>query len=367
MSCYFAEIDMLEIEKGLNNLLVKCARIECRKKLLIVHEEEKYGFCDLNLVSQVAKYCEELGAISKVVEVPFRSEYPAISPAMKQAMENADVVVFLARLADQLRFQDFPNCSKAIINYASTTPRLASSFGQADYEGFCYLKSLLDSFLAKAQEIEVTCPKGTNFKGSGDLLMGKEGDVNIIRFPMLVFSPISSHGYQGKLAVPGFLIGTSCNFYPNYILELDETLYVTFEGNRLLGFEGKASDVEKANNHFDYVSKRYGLDRNRVFSWHAGIHPGNIYSENMMANPAVWCSSIFGNPRLLHFHTCGNQPPGEISWNVIDPTIRVDGVEIWSEGNLNLQKLPGANMILNNYQDIKQLFANPGKEIGLDL
>lgn len=358
---------MKEIEKGLYNLLVKCAKIESRKKILIVQEEEKYGFCDLNLVSQVNKYCEELGAISKVVEVPFRPEYPAISPATKQAMENADVVVFLARLADQLRFQDFPNCSKAIINYASTTPRLASSFGKADYEGLCDLKNILDSFLSQAQDIKVTCPRGTNFKGSGDLLMGKEGDVHIIRFPMLVFSPISSNSFKGKLAIPGFLVGTSCNFYPNYYLELDETLYVTFEGGRLIGFEGKSSDVEKANNHLDYVAKRYRLDRNRVFSWHAGIHPGNIYPENMKKNPPVWCSTIFGNPRLLHFHTCGNQPPGEISWNVIDPTIIVDGVEIWSKGKLNLQKLPGTNMILDHYPDIKQLFDNPGREIGLDL
>ena len=104
-----------------------------------------------------------------------------------------------------------------------------------------------------------------------------------------------------------------------------------------------------------------------MFSWHAGIHPGNIYPENMKENPPVWCSTVFGNPRLLHFHTCGNQPPGEISWNVIDPTIIVDGVEIWSKGKLNLEKLPGANMILDHYPDIKQLFDKPGREIGLDI
>ncbi|MCY4186145.1 MAG: hypothetical protein OXD45_12630 [Rhodobacteraceae bacterium] len=144
-------------------------------------------------------------------------------------------------------------------------------------------------------------------------------------------------------------------------------MFVVFEGEHLVRFEGKTSDVHRANFHLDFVSERYGLNRNRVFSWHAGIHPGNIYHENARINPMVWCSSCFGNPRLSHFHTCGNEPPGEISWNVLDPTTCVDGVEIWVEGKFNPHTVSGATMILDRSPDIKKLMDHSGREIGLDL
>ncbi|MYJ87079.1 MAG: hypothetical protein F4044_05125 [Rhodobacteraceae bacterium] len=355
------------IEKGLYNLLVRCANIESQKKVLLVHEEEKHGFCDMNAVVQAKRYCDNLGATTEVIEIPFTPEAPVISPSIRRQMEEAEIVIFFARLVDQIRFRDFPSCSKTIMNYASTTSRLESSFGCANYEEYCNLKFHLDSVFSNAKEIRVTCPRGTDFTGPGDKMMGKEGDVSIIRYPMLVFSPISAKDYSGKIAIPGFLIGTSCNYYPDYFLELEETLFVMFEGERLLGFEGKASDVDRANSHLDFVSERYGLDRNRVFSWHAGIHPGNVYHENARINPMVWCSTCFGNPRLLHFHTCGNEPPGEISWNVLDPTICVDGVEIWTEGKFNPHTVPGATMILDQNPEIKELMDHPGREIGLDL
>ncbi len=363
----FTENKMKGIEKGLHNLLVRCAGIDSQNKVLIVHEEEKYGFCDLNAVAEAKSYCDKLGADTEVIEIPFIPEAPEISPSIRRQMEEADIVVFFARLVDQMRFRDFPNCSKTIMNYASTTSRLESNFGCANYEEYCNLKFHLDGVFSKAEEIRVTCQRGTDFAGPGDRMMGKEGDVSIIRYPMLVFSPISAIGFSGKIAIPGFLVGTSTNFYPNYLLELEETLFVVFEGERLVRFEGKASDVDRANAHLDFVSERYGLDRNRVFSWHAGIHPGNIYHENARINPMVWCSSCFGNPRLLHFHTCGNEPPGEISWNVLDPTISVDGVEIWTEGKFNPHTVPGATTILDRSPDIKELMDHPEREIGLNL
>ncbi|MCY4099647.1 MAG: hypothetical protein OXF46_01875, partial [Rhodobacteraceae bacterium] len=241
------------IEKGLHNLLVRCAGIDSQNKVLIVHEEEKYGFCDLNAVVQAKCYCDKLGANTEIIEIPFTEETPVISPVIKRQMEESDIVIFFARLVDQMRFRDFPNSSKTIMNYASTTSRLESSFGCANYEEYCNLKTHLDSVFSNANEIRVTCPKGTDFSGPGDRMMGKEGDVSIIRYPMLVFSPISAKKYSGRIAIPGFLIGTSCNYYPDYFLELEETLFVVFEGERLVRFEGKASDVDRANSHLDFV------------------------------------------------------------------------------------------------------------------
>ena len=109
----------------------------------------------------------------------------------------------------------------------------------------------------------------------------------------------------------------------------------------------------------------FGIDRNFVHSWHAGIHPGCGYYWNMRENYERWGGSAFGNPRLMHFHTCGSYAPGEISWNVIDPSIEIDGVMVWDRGVFHAELIPGGEEILSNYPCAAALFAQPEKEIGL--
>jgi len=197
----FAENKMKGIEKGLHNLLVRCARIDSQNRVLIVHEEEKHGFCDFNAVVQAKRYCDKLGADAGLIEIPFITETPVISPSIRLQMEEADIVIFFVRLVVQMRFRDFPNCSKTIMNCASTTSRLESSFGYANYEKYCHLEFHLNGVFSNAKEIRVTCQRGTDFAGPGDRMMEKEGDVSIIRYP------ISIKGFSGKIAVPGFLAG----------------------------------------------------------------------------------------------------------------------------------------------------------------
>jgi hypothetical protein len=48
-----------------------------------------------------------------------------------------------------------------------------------------------------------------------------------------------------------------------------------------------------------------------------------------------WSNSVFGSPRYLHFHTCGDYAPGEICWIVEEPTVKVDGVPLWEKGRIN--------------------------------
>ena len=52
------------------------------------------------------------------------------------------------------------------------------------------------------------------------------------------------------------------------------------------------------------------------------------------ANPDLWSNTIFGSPGYLHFHTCGDYPPGEICWMVAAPTVTADGRAIWRGGAL---------------------------------
>ena len=71
------------------------------------------------------------------------------------------------------------------------------------------------------------------------------------------------------------------------------------------------------------------------------------------------------HPRILHFHTCGAEPPGEISWNLFDPTIDVDGVRLWEHGRFHLERLEEGRRILASYPDVAKVFAEPDRNIGL--
>ena len=85
----------------------------------------------------------------------------------------------------------------------------------------------------------------------------------------------------------------------------------------------------------------------------------------MRENWERWGGAAFGNPRILHFHTCGAYAPGEISWNVIDPMIEVDGLPLWEAGRLHPERLPGGQAILDRYPCAAALFAAPDRDIGL--
>ena len=79
----------------------------------------------------------------------------------------------------------------------------------------------------------------------------------------------------------------------------------------------------------------------------------------------TWGGAAFGNPRILHFHTCGAYAPGEISWNLFDPTIEVDGANLWENGTLKIKRINGAEKILQQYPDLEDLFAHPNRDVGL--
>jgi hypothetical protein len=243
---------------------------------------------------------------------------------------------------------------------------LASGFGTAHHHAFVALKHAIDAMIATATEIHVTCPMGTDFSGPGlDVQPVAAQDVSIQRFPMSVFSPIPAGGYSGRVALAGFLLGTGSTYYDPYGKVLKHVLFAHFEAGRLVRFEGDAEDEARANSHYDYVAQTYRLDRNCVHSWHAGIHPGCSFAQSATGDFARWSGSAFGNPRVMHFHTCGNFAPGEISWNTIDPTIRVDGVEVWQDGRLIPERVPGGAKILADYPCAAALFRDPAREIGI--
>lgn len=351
-------------EKGARNLLIRCAKCEAGQRILFVFETEDDGYYDPHLLTGLVSVANQLGLHTESYGVPLARDVTDPDEELSQKMQGADCTVFLARLGDQIRFRTKDAAMNQIISYALDRDMLGSAFGTLDYNAFEQLKVLINQAVVAAAEIQVTCPAGTDFKGGGVKFAKDGGDVTRKRFPMSIFSPIPAMTFSGRIAQRGFLTGTGSHYYTPWTREIKETLFVDFDGNKLTGFDGSAADVAAAKEHYEFVGNKYGIETYFVHSWHAGIHPGCAFHTAAGQNFERWSGSAFGNPRLLHFHTCGAYPPGEISLNVLDATVRLDGVAVWDAGKLYPERIKGGAALLEEFPQMHQVFLNPETEVG---
>lgn len=351
--------------RGARNLLLNCAGARAGDRLLIAYEPAAFGYFDADARDCVRREAEDLGIDVDAVDVGFDPETPHLSEALLRRMNEFDIILFLARLGDQLRFSDMPPGKRIIVSFALNAHLFGTGFGTAHHAAFLDLKRGINAALSAAREIRITCPAGTDLVGRTDTPLRPEGDTSIMRFPMSVFTPVPAAGFSGRVALAGFLTGTGSRYYDDYTVEFGDQLFAIMEAGRLTGFEGRYADVARANAQYDRVAAMFGIDRNFVHSWHAGIHPGCGYPWQARESYERWGGVAFGNPRILHVHTCGAYAPGEISWNVIDPTIEADGIRYWENGVFRADRLPDGPEILRKYPCAARVFEHPDPEIGL--
>ncbi|MBS0124079.1 hypothetical protein [Thetidibacter halocola] len=353
------------LDAAMTNLLGHCAGLRAGDRLVVV-EEAGSDYYDGRIGGAVAAAARARGIDTDLHRVPFCHAVDGLGEPLTTLMSEADCTIFCARLGDQVRFREMPKGIRAVVCYALDLPMLASAFGAADYRAFLGLKHALDDMLFAAGHIRVTCPRGTDFAGPGPgaALHGPD-DVSIIRFPMSTFAPVPAQGFSGRVVLAGFLMGTGSRYYEPYGIGTQGRLIAHFREGRLTGFGGSPVDVAMAEAHYTDIAERFGIDRDAVHSWHAGIHPGCAFANPVEADFLRWSGGAFGNPRILHFHTCGTQPPGEISWNVLDPTVEVDGFKVWEDGVLHPDRVPGAASLLAEYPCAAAAFAHPARDVGI--
>lgn len=359
-------VDGRVLKTATDNLLKNCARLQAGDRLLILREPPALGYYDRLAPEAVAHAATLEGIHTTITEIPFGPYADGLTAELSQLIGASSCTFFFARLGDQLRFRALPPGGKALTLYTLDIGMLASGFGAANHHGLLALKEAIDAMLREAKRIRVTCPLGSDFAGPGSSQnRSTKVDVSIIRFPLSVFTPIPAAGFSGQVALAGFLVGTGSRFYQPYGLGFSRRLTAHFAGGRLTHFNGEPADVAAAEAHYDAVSVRFGLERDFVHSWHAGIHPGCAYQMAVDDDYERWSGGAFGNPRILHFHTCGREPPGEISWNIVDPTVTVDGIAVWQDGRLHPQRVPGGDVILAAFPDLASLFLAPAQDIGI--
>ena len=353
-----------DFDAGARNLFLHCAGCHPGDRVLLVHETETDDHYDPALVPDLAQAARDLGLRCETVAVPFRPSVTGLDPDLAARIGAADVTVYLARLGDQIRFRPDDTGKQQIICYALDREMFASRFGVAPYQGFEALCGLLNAAVSQASEVRVTCPLGTDFSGTTPAARVAK-DTTRKRFPISIHAPVPADGFRGRVVQSGFLTGTGSNYYAPFDCPLEGLLTVCFEGNRITGFEGAEGDVAAARAHYERVGATLGIDATYVHSWHAGMHPGLSYGMFAGANTERWSGGAFGNPRILHLHTCGAYPPGEICLNVIDPTVTLDGVAVWDDGRLFPERIEGGRALLDAYPDIAATFEAPSPEIGL--
>ena len=353
------------LEEGAKNLLHNCGEVTNNCAILIITEEAGLGYYDEKTIESVAKVAR--GHCRKVEVLPIKFNPVVTEPdeSLLAKMAEFDRVIFFARLGDQLRFRPIMTGAYAIMSYALDGDMLGSDFGQADYKAFEQLKHIVNDALSNAQEIHVTCPEGTDFKGPGAKFSAGEGETTVKRFPVSVFTPIPPVGFSGKIAQVGFLCSTGSQVYEPPACEIKDKVFVHFDNHQITRFEGSEEDVKSVDAHYDHVSQLFSLERNYINSWHAGINPGCAYMQPANVDFDRWGNGAFSSPRVLHFHTCGVDAPGEISINIIDPTVRIDGVAVWEDGRLYPERMAGGKALLESAPQLAAMFAQPLKEVGL--
>jgi hypothetical protein len=361
-------VDAAALERGARNLLVNCAGAKPGESLLILHEDSTAGYFGPDLAEDIARLAEGMGLHVTMLETPFAPDVDTLTPQQEAAVKASDHALFLARLGDQLRFKAMPAGSRPVVSYVLDRDALASDFGTAAYEAFAALKAAFNTLFLKARRIRVTCPLGSDFGGAVTSVdTGGTDDVTIKRYPMSVFAPLDARGFSGRVAVAHLLVGTGSRYYQPYGVRLEGVLFAHIADGQLQRWQGEAAEVQRAEAHYSGVAQKFGIDGGSVHSWHAGIHPGCAFTGCAHDQYERWSGSAFGNPRLLHFHTCGTYAPGEICWNIVDPTIDVDGVRIWESGRIQIELLPGADTILADHPEVRALFERPEQRIGLDV
>ncbi len=344
---------------GATNLIDGCIGDVEGKLVLLVCEDPKHGWYDAAAPEHVHRELVARGATVTKMIVDLPENCP--NAAVQAAMNRVDEVIFFSRLGDQGRFNWHyvgPHC---VMSYALNEDMLDGGFGSLDHLSMCRLKSAIDEVALSAGNIRVTCPLGTAFEGRPGTSVTSGNEVVISRFPMGIPQPVPASGFSGQAVLANYLTPTGSKVYEPGYLALREPLIAHFKGNRITGFSGAADVVAEVEAHYADVGERFGLDTYNIDSWHAGIHPMMSYDSTAGADPLRWAGTAFQHQRLLHFHTCGIGPPGEICWMIVDPTISIDGVALWENGKLRPERFEVTKRVLEDSPALAAAFrAAPG-------
>ena len=354
-----------EHTNGALNLLSGCVGVKTRDRVLLIEETTANHFYCPQLGDELAARATALGArVSRIATDP--TVRPMRFPqALIDSMAEADHAIFLNRIGDYSRFTPVPgHCSKTLC-YALDAKMLNSPYCSVSHELMTELLRRLEQRLLVARRWRITCALGSDISGTfcWPSLSGEEDDeFTLSLFPVTTFKPVPCNTANGSVVLSRWLMpGGAAKVNPATVA-FDGRVTVEVSDGILGEIHGPDESVRAVAGHYDRVASELNIRRDRVHSWHAGINPHTFYDRPVDDDLERWGAVSFASPRYLHFHTCGDTPPGEIAWSVFEPTVWIDDEVYWRGGDFVwlqrednrslVSEYPGAQCLLGRSADI---------------
>ncbi|MGB5708115.1 MAG: hypothetical protein WBM41_14945 [Arenicellales bacterium] len=352
-------------EVGTDNLLLKCIRITGGESVLLILEPEAETVYDHEAWKIIQDRIKNVGCSVEVMRPNLITDPKDFPESVATAMQQHDHTLFLSRIGDYSRFTPLPGIGSKTLCYARTAEMLASPFAAICHQLMSTLLEKLENELMAAEIWRINCDLGTDIQGtfcwpSQQHLIDDEFSLGL--FPVTTFKPVPCDTAHGQVALSRWLVpGAAAKLKPS-TLSFDDLVNVEVQQGTIKGIRGPKQSVQRIADFYDFVSQQLRVTRDRVHSWHAGINPFTYYRGDVDTELEKWGAISFASPRYLHFHTCGDVPPGEIAWSVFNPTVQVDGETFWEDGQFtwlqrkdNLEILAGSKdgeTLLQASQDI---------------
>ena len=342
------------LSKAAHNLLIDCAGLTQSDSLLIVREQESLGWYKNDISEYILKSAEKIGINASLHEVG----PPEISQSKDffEKLNQFNCVIFFARLGDQNRFEEKGFTTKRVMSYVRDCNSLASIFGTLDYNLNILVKDEIDKLIQDSNKVKISCPLGTNL--TGDIILDNSAtkEVSVLRFPILVTKPVAARSFSGQVVLNNYLTSTGSRVYKPNFIKIKSEATILIENGKITDILGNPEDVNNIYSHYNFVSQKFSIDKNAVHSWHPGIHPGTEDNNFYRHDPDKWSNTVFGQPKYLHFHTCGNYAPGEICWMIPNHTILIDAKPLWKNGKLMLKDFEQTKNLLKKYPSLRKVF-----------
>lgn len=339
---------------GARNLLLNCANLQTGETLLVISERADLGWYDGKTAKYITQLAKEMGIKTSLIEVG-RPENVRC-PQLSRQIENHDCTIFFSRIGDQDRFSHPKAGTRSVMSYIRDMDMLASKFCTTDYNAIRALKNAIDDILFNAHSVEITCSLGTHLTNNTPYKDNRKADVGVLRFPLGVHAPMTATNLSGTLAMDRYLAPTGSRIYEPPCLKLDTSIIAKVEMGRIVDFTGPKVTVKKVKEHYSHVASQFDIDAAVIHSWHAGIHPGCAYDVPESEDPDRWSNTVFSMPKYVHFHTCGDYAPGEISCTNENHTIKINDIILWKDGKLFPYVFEKTKACLDNRQELNDLF-----------
>ena len=353
---------------GIDNLLTNCMDVQPGQDVMIIYDPQ--GYFSRTLVDEISRRITSMRAQAHILESSRIDSGDQMPPFLLKAMETAHHTLFFHSLGSMLRFVPVGGNGTLTISFIVDDESMQSTFSTTHHGGMQGMTRLLHESLAQAKQWRIRCPLGTDLSSIAEFEAGKPPTDNGDGFTLQTF-PIGSHrpflcrGMQGTLAITR-LISSGVHAHKPVGITLDSPVLASIKDGVMTDFDGDAATVRRVRDHYDMVGDTYGYDQDRhlISSWHAGTHPQGYCLYDDISDYERWLLIAHNNPRMAHFHSCGNFNPGEVTLPIIDPTIEFDDTAFWQDGKLAFLEREDVRSAISQHADV-DAFTARRTELGI--